>query len=855
VASAIAVAWYRLRATLRNRLTAYLALAISIGLVGGVAIAAMTAARRTDSSYPDYLASTNPAALILQPNSQNNAPVSVDQAYRSYLTFLAQLRDLPHVRGLASADAIAAGTLTPAGRLGAVLFTQVQLVGSHDGMFSRVNKVTIVQGKAADPRSLTQVVATTKAASLLHLHVGSRLPVGIFSASNPGSIAFYRKLDLTVTGIGVVSTQIVQDDIDADRTGFLIGTPALDRAFVPCCTATSYIGLQLPDGSRFDSAVGQEYQQLTNTSPYFAHGGANLLQLMEIYVTAEIESQAQRAIRPEAIALGVFAIIAGLAALAIGAQAISRQLRASGPDNAVLRALGASPAVATADSVGGILATVATGAGLAALVAIGLSPLSLFGPVRAVQPGSGVYVDWTVLGLGVLSLLLILGAITLVTGYRQAPHRVALRPAPTAGTSAVVRASLGAGLPVAAITGLRFALETGRGRSAVPVRSVIAGAMLTVLVGSAALTFGASLTRLVSQPALYGWNFCCALYSTDGWGPFPPQLTDPLLKQDKLIGATTGVSFLTVQIDHQTVPAILSPVRAAVAPLALSGHALTGPGQIVLGPATLAALHKHVGDYVTVQLGPVIRGARLRIAGTAALPAIGDTLGIHPSLSTGAVLPVSVVAPAALQEEEQYSGPNAIFVRLRPGVSETAGMRSLQRIADAYNAFAHSPRIVSHGGVSALELDASVLRVQRPAEIVNYRSMGSTPAILAAGLAAGAVAALGVTLVASVHRRRRDFALLKTLGCTRGQLAGAVAWQSTVIVASGLIAGIPLGIAAGRWLWLAFARELSAVPEPVIPAGSLVLACAAALILANLIAAFPGRSASRVPAATVLRSE
>ena len=48
-----------------------------------------------------------------------------------------------------------------------------------------------------------------------------------------------------MTGIGVVSTQVVQDDIDSDRTGFLIGTPTLDREFVPCCVATSYIGLRL----------------------------------------------------------------------------------------------------------------------------------------------------------------------------------------------------------------------------------------------------------------------------------------------------------------------------------------------------------------------------------------------------------------------------------------------------------------------------------------------------------------------------------------------------------------------------------------------------------------------------------
>ena len=82
-------------------------------------------------------------------------------------------------------------------------------------------------------------------------------------------------------------------------------------------------------------------------------------------------------------------------------------------------------------------------------------------------------------------------------------------------------------------------------------------------------------------------------------------------------------------------PGILSPTRPAVGPRILSGTGLDGPGDIVLGRGTLAQLHKQVGDDVTVQLGPVIRDARLKIVGTAALPALGDTLGIHPSLATG----------------------------------------------------------------------------------------------------------------------------------------------------------------------------------------------------------------------------
>jgi ABC-type lipoprotein release transport system permease subunit len=44
--------------------------------------------------------------------------------------------------------------------------------------------------------------------------------------------------------------------------------------------------------------------------------------------------------------------------------------------------------------------------------------------------------------------------------------------------------------------------------------------------------------------------------------------------------------------------------------------------------------------------------------------------------------------------------------------------------------------------------------------------------------------------MASVRRRRREFALLKTLGFTQRQLAATVAWQSSVPAIVGLIFGV-----------------------------------------------------------------
>ena len=143
-------------------------------------------------------------------------------------------------------------------------------------------------------------------------------------------------------------------------------------------------------------------------------------------------------------------------------------------------------------------------------------------------------------------------------------------------------------------------------------------------------------------------------------------------------------------------------------------------------------------------------------------------------------------------------------MRLRTNVEPAAALRTLKRDA---------------AGMSTDPNDGpvSVLAVQRPAEIVNYRTMGTTPALLGIGLAAGAATALGLTLIASVRRRRRDLALLKTLGFTRRQLAAVVIWQASVAAVIGIIVGVPLGIIVGRELWNRFADGDPRGPEPTVP--------------------------------------
>jgi len=423
----------------------------------------------------------------------------------------------------------------------------------------------------------------------------------------------------------------------------------------------------------------------------------------------------------------------------------------------------------------------------------------------------------------------VLALVALILAYRGAPHRTALREqnTPRRG-SAGARTAASLGLPPPAVEGVRLAVDPGSGRNAVPVRSAILGAALAMIAMVATVTFGSSLDTLVSHPALYGWNWTYAL-SAGNPTYIPRQRAAALLDRDPAVAAWAGVWFGAVKIDGLTVPVMgLSP-GAPIAPPVLSGHGLQAAGQVVLGATTLAQLHRRVGDEATVLNGSGGR-FRLRIVGTDTLPSYGAQGTLHTEMGTGAVLPYQIIPSA------ETSQPNDILVTLRPGADRAAAARELQRLVP-----------VGPGG--------EVIPVQRPAEIVNYRSMGATPALLGAALAAGAVAALCLTLFASVRRRRRDLALLKTIGFTRRQLAAAVAWQSTLAVAPGAVVGVPLGIALGRFLWDLFAQQINVVPEPTVPGPTVVLIAVGALVLANIVAAVPGRMAGRTPTALLLHAE
>src|ERR1700691_2248230 len=139
------VAGYRLRATFARRLGGYLSLILLVGLVGGLAMGALAAARRTQSSFATYLASTNPSNFDVSVfGGFNNASGT---NYSAAAT--SQIAALPGVTHVEAAIVLTASPLRPDGapRLDADVLENTIALASVDGLYFDQDRLAVTAGR------------------------------------------------------------------------------------------------------------------------------------------------------------------------------------------------------------------------------------------------------------------------------------------------------------------------------------------------------------------------------------------------------------------------------------------------------------------------------------------------------------------------------------------------------------------------------------------------------------------------------------------------------------------------------------------------------------------------------------
>ena len=809
--------WFR--TTFRHRWRAYVGLVLLLGITGGLSLFALAGARRTQSTYHRYLKAVNASTMAVDTGQYDQSTLETIAAFpevRKSQTYVAPLvAHLDH---------------------GKPIFQEnFEALASLDGRFFEQDRFVATQGRLPNPRRTNEVAVNAAAAKQFGYSVGQKLMLGTFNPADfngPGAFANppdpVKTMRATVVGIGLFPNEVLQDDTDVSP--LVLFTPAYTRRVLPW-VQYEWQGLTLKHGDADVAALKNRYVKLLDPgAPQFFR------------ISSTTTFHVLQAVRPLSIALGIFGGIMGLTCFLLVLQALARQLRGEAEARLALRAMGATPRGSTSAAALGLSLVVIAGVMLAVLLATAASPLMPLGKMHVIEVAPGFDFDGLVLGAGALVLVLALGVATWIIAWRTTPRRQSADSAATRRPSKVVGVAQRIGLPATAVVGLRLAVEPGRGRTAVPVRSVMSGVAIAVLALVAAMTFGSSLTALVATPRLYGWAWDATLLDGGGYGETRVNPAKTVFARDTNVAGYAGGYFGTDDIEGISTPLLGVTPGAAVHPPILKGRPVAKRTEVVVGSRTLSQLHKRVGDSITLGSGP--NAHKLRIVGTATLPTIGIIHGEYTSLGVGAMVDSTLVPgyTANLNQDQGgggYVGPNVLFVKFRRGVDKKAALKKLQH---------------EMGPVGSDPGSLVLLRAQRPAEIVNATEIGSSPKLIAGALGVAALASLGLALATSVRRRRFDLAVLKTLGFTRRQLAATVRWQAGATVLAGLIVGVPSGVIIGHVLWRQFAQQLDVVPQPSTPFATIAAISVAAIIVALVAAAIPARAARRVRSARLLDS-
>ncbi|GHH59537.1 FtsX-like permease family protein [Lentzea cavernae] len=182
------------------------------------------------------------------------------------------------------------------------------------------------------------------------------------------------------------------------------------------------------------------------------------------------------------------------------------------------------------------------------------------------------------------------------------------------------------------------------------------------------------------------------------------------------------------------------------------------------------------------------------------------------------------------------SGPaDKVLVALKPGVDPAQFRSGLQA------ALPNNPTVI-------VQTDAD-----ERAEAARYMHLGTVLMMVLLGLSvAVAVTGIGTALTISVQERRKELALRRALGVTRGGLQGGVIAEAVMLALVGVIGGGALGFAYAEVAFLSIGVPLSLPGLKVV----LPLVTGALIVVGLAVAAAfgPSRGASRIRPAAGLAS-
>ncbi|MFI6743803.1 ABC transporter permease [Nonomuraea sp. NPDC050451] len=804
--------WLRLE--LRRRWRSLLVLALLVAFAGGTVLASLAGARRGDTAIDRLAARTLPLTIVVLPNQPG-----FDWAAVAALPEVETLTQFP-VSGF--------------GVAGIPNSAQISAFPPADGnVLNTIERPVVIEGRMADPARADEVMVTSQFLTAYHKKVGDRLTLELMSGEQASSDDYDPATEpmkgprVPATIVGVIRSPWFSDKIVGDR-GVVVPTPGLYAAYKENILGPNgYVNamVRLKDGRAGLEAFRRDLAVVSKRSDI------DIWDWELKWVTP-----ARNLNHFEAASLLAFGLAALAAAIVLVGQSIARYTAATMVDLRLLRAVGMTPRQAVgAASAGPFLAALA-GSTLAVVAAAVASIWMPIGAAALYEPEPGFDIDWLVLGGGWLfiPLLVLAGTAAAAALLRRTGEHSGRR-------SAVAMAASRAGLPVPFVVGARFALEPGRGRGAVPVRPALFGAIAGVFGVLAAFTFSAGVNDAAEHPIRFGQAYQLETFLGLNGQEFVPvdKVLAEVAKDPDVIGVNDGKIAVAesppagaagepgVSVTAYT----FRPVGRPIDVLMLDGRLPSSAEEIALAPVSASQFGVKVGDRVT--LGGGQKTTRLTVTGISFLP-----MGPHNDYSDGAW-----VTPAGY--DALFGGAHYPFkfhvaeVALRPGAD-------LEKVRARLTAVA--AKAAGRPGVAFTD----PLEIQQVRQI---RDVQALPLLLAGFLALLALGAVGHALATAVRRRRHEVAVLRALGMTRWQARWAVVTQATLLASAGLAFGVPLGLAVGRTLWRVVADIMPLAYVPPVAVWALLLVGPLTLLLANLLAAWPGRMAGQLRIGHVLRAE
>ncbi len=642
----------RLRSELSARWRSWLALALLVGLGGGAATAAAAGARRTDTAYPRFEKAEKAADLVT-----GGAPESIDleQAF-------AKIERFPEVLEWARIDLVSPQVRLPDGAVVGL----PDLAGATDVQAKAgfaFNRFKLLSGRAFSPSVAEEAMVDFVTAERFRVSVGSRLGVMV---AGPGQSASF----VPVRVVGIVAAPGQFPAVGTFNTSSVELTPAFVRAHhVELDPTNASLLIRLRRGSADIAAFQRDMNR------------AGLGDMDIPYVEPVVTASVQKSIRFESQALWILCALIALAALAIVGQSLARQTVLESTDYPVLRALGLSRRQLL--ELGLLRATFIAliGGAAAVVVAMLLSPLTPIGLARIAEPDPGIAVDGLAVTAGAgltIVLVLLASAGPAWLAARSAGRLEGSEPVWTASWTA--RSVGRVPLPPAVSAGTRLALDPGRGRSAVPVRSAALGGTLGIAALVASLLFGTSLTYLLATPRLSGasWDMFLVV------GPDQQRTATSLIRSDPdVAGYSFPGGFVNLNLARKSVFGFLVDGRGGVAPVIAEGRAPSSGQEIALGPATMRSLHTAIGRAIDVGLdengGPSGPHVRMTVVGEAIIPS--NPFGTAEQ-GSGAALTVD----GYLRFHPNFSDEPPYLIRFRPDVDrDLAISRLLETFPDSFH--------------------------------------------------------------------------------------------------------------------------------------------------------------------------